>query len=224
MGRAKGINGTIEFDGRTVTSRRDGVLARGTHGTGTRTIPLGSIASVQWRSAGLTAGQLSIVTMRAEAEFIAAFEAVDTVDADEDRNGRLTLRGDDVRLVFRSYDMNELLTTTWSITDVATGDTIDSVLPGTEPILTFAEDGRLRMAMRCATATSSWELDGHALSVDPLRPTRRSCTTPPRVVGQEAALVRALESADKVEIAPGELTILDADDSIALVAANDRHG
>jgi hypothetical protein len=70
---AKGLNGTIEFDGHTVTIRRDGMLARGTHGTGTRTIPLAHVASVQWRSAGLTAGQLSLVMSgRGDAPMIRA--------------------------------------------------------------------------------------------------------------------------------------------------------
>jgi heat shock protein HslJ len=35
---------------------------------------------------------------------------------------------------------------------------------------------------------------------------------------QEAALVRALESAERVEVAPGELVILDAEGRITLVA------
>jgi heat shock protein HslJ len=39
-------------------------------------------------------------TTQAEDEFLAALEAVDTVDVDEDGNDRLVLRGDDVRLTF----------------------------------------------------------------------------------------------------------------------------
>jgi heat shock protein HslJ len=160
-------------------------------------------------------------TMAAEEQFIAALEAVDTVDVDEDDNDRLVLHDDDVRLVFRSYDADELLTTTWSIVNVATDGTIESVLPGTEPTLTFAEDGDLAMATGCNTVTTSWELDGHAVSIDRPRPTDRTCTNPAGVMDQEAALVDALESADRVEIAPGGLTILDAGDSITLVALSE---
>src|SRR5919108_1945578 len=68
-------------------------------------------------------------TLAAEDQFIAALEAVDTVDVDEDDNDRLVLHDDDVRLVFRSYDADQLLTTTWSIVNVAIGGTIESVLP-----------------------------------------------------------------------------------------------
>lgn len=38
---------------------------------------------------------------------------------------------------------------------------------------------------------------------------------------QEAALVAALEAADRVEIAPGTLTILDEDGSITLIAVSE---
>lgn len=63
MWRAKGMNGTIEFDGRTITISREGAMARGVHGSGERTIPLSGVGSIQWRNAGLTAGQLSIVAI-----------------------------------------------------------------------------------------------------------------------------------------------------------------
>lgn len=185
---------------------------------------LGNDDSVDISDIAQTARDCGTSTMRAEAGFLTALEAVDTVETDEDHNRRLVLHDDDHRLVFRSYDMDELLTATWSITDVATGDTIDSIALGTEPTLTFGEDGQLTMAMTCTTANSRWELDGHSLSVDTPRVADRPCTSPPGVVDQEAALVRAIASAHRVEIVPGELTILDADDSIALVAVNDRHG
>lgn len=160
-------------------------------------------------------------TMQAEARFLAALEAVDSVDADEDHNRRLVLHDGEVDLVFRSYDMDELLTTAWTITDVSTNHTIDGVLPGTEPTLTFAEDGHLTMAMRCATATTSWELDGHTLSIDPPALTPRPCSAAPGVRDQQAALVDALEAADRVEIAPGQLAVLDADGAITLLAVGD---
>lgn len=61
MWRAKGMNGTIAFDGRVITISREGVVARSVHGSGERTIQLSSVSSVQWRNAGMAAGQLSIV-------------------------------------------------------------------------------------------------------------------------------------------------------------------
>jgi hypothetical protein len=60
MVRAKGVNGTITFDGSTVTIDRKGLLGRATIGKGTKSIPLRSITAVQWKPAGLTAGALQL--------------------------------------------------------------------------------------------------------------------------------------------------------------------
>jgi heat shock protein HslJ len=182
---------------------------------------LGGDDSVEITNLALTLRDCGDPTMEAETEFIAALEAVDSADVDEDDNERLVLNGDDVRLVFRSYDADELLTSTWTIVNVATGDTIASVLDGTEPTLTFTDDGDVAMETGCNTATSTWELDGHALSIDPVGITQMSCDSPEGVMDQEAALVAALEAADRIEIAPGTLTILDEDGSIMLVAVRE---
>jgi hypothetical protein len=49
---AKGHNGTVEFDGQTVTIKRSGTLARMSRGKGEKQIAVGSIAAVQWKPAG----------------------------------------------------------------------------------------------------------------------------------------------------------------------------
>lgn len=77
--------------------------------------------------------------MGAETEFVAALEAVDHVEVDVDDENRMALTGDaDLRLAFRSYSADELLVGTWDIVNVARGASIESVLAGTEPTMTFA--------------------------------------------------------------------------------------
>lgn len=56
MLEAKGTNGTLKFDGHTVTLERTGFNARITVGVGSKTIPLASINAVQWKNAGFSAG------------------------------------------------------------------------------------------------------------------------------------------------------------------------
>jgi heat shock protein HslJ len=182
------------------------------------TFSLGNDGSVKIGDIARTLRACGGSTMEAEDEFFAALEAVDTIDVDEDDNGRLVLHDGDVRLVFRSYDADELLTATWNVTEVATGDSVDSVVPGTEPTITFSDDGQVTMATGCNTATATWELDGDSLSIGRARLTRKFCADPPGVMDQEQALVAALEAADRVEISPGELTILDEAGAIALTA------
>lgn len=184
-------------------------------------ISLGDDDSVEITDLAVTLRECDGSTMEAEAEFLTALEAVDTVDADEQDNERLVLHNTDVRLSFRFYDADEMLAGTWNVVSVATGDdTVESVLAGTDPTLTFTDGGDVAMETGCNTASGSWELDGHALSVDPLRVTRMECDTPAGVMDQEAALVTGLEAADRVELAPGKLTILDDDRRMTLVAVS----
>lgn len=49
---AKGTNGQVHFDGTFVRIKRKGILARGTVGKGEKSIPIGSITSVQWKEPG----------------------------------------------------------------------------------------------------------------------------------------------------------------------------
>jgi hypothetical protein len=46
---AKGVNGTVEFDGDFVTIKRTGTLARMTVGKGDKRIPVAQITAVQWK-------------------------------------------------------------------------------------------------------------------------------------------------------------------------------
>lgn len=174
--------------------------------------------SVEITAVAVTLMECAGSTMDAEQEFLAALEAVDTVDADEDDNERLVLHDGDTRLAFRAYDADELLAGTWTVDAVRTGDAVETVLADTEPTLTFTDDGDVSMETGCNTAAGSFEIDGSALTVDPLGLTRMACDTPAGVMDQEAALVAALEAADQVEIAPGELAILDDAGAITLLA------
>jgi heat shock protein HslJ len=162
--------------------------------------------------------------LAAEDEFLAALAAADAVEVDVDEEGRddrdrMVLTGPDgVRLAFRSYDADELLVGTWEVVGVASGDAVESVLAGTAPTITFTEDGDVALDSGCNTVGGSWELDGDELSVGQVRTTLMACDDPPGVMDQERILVGALESVARVEIAPGRLTLLDADDSTLLVA------
>lgn len=61
---AHGRNGQVYFDGKTVTIKRDGALARMSHGRGEKSIPLRQIGAVQMKPVALlTTGfiQFSVV-------------------------------------------------------------------------------------------------------------------------------------------------------------------
>ena len=56
---AKGITGTLGFDGRMVYLNRSGAVARITHGKGEKRIPVSAITSLEWKPAGLVRGLAS---------------------------------------------------------------------------------------------------------------------------------------------------------------------
>jgi heat shock protein HslJ len=70
----------------------------------------------------------------------------------------------------------------------------------------------------CNRASGSWELDGNEMSIGPLATTKKLCPEPDGVMAQEAAMLKALESVVRAEIAPDRLTLLARHEVIALVA------
>ena len=153
-------------------------------------------------------------TMEAEAEFLAALESSTRVGLDDDR----LVLSDGGRLVFDPFDTDEAIAGAWSVVDTAVDDGIVSVLPGSAPTLTFDADDTLVLTTGCNTASGSWALDGDRLTVDPMRVTLKHCDDPAGVMEQEAALIAAVESSDRVELAPDGLTLLDDQGLIVLLA------
>jgi heat shock protein HslJ len=208
--------------GRTVTLvTRDGVVRgdapcntyRGPVTVDGRSIEIGDLA-VTMRSCGDDADQ-------AEMAYLDALREVTAIDVDADDRLVLT-RDDSIRLVFSSQDTADLLVGEWHVRNLVMGDAIVSVTAGTDPVLTFTDDGGVSMAMGCNTAMSNWTLEGDALSIGAVSQTKKLCEEPVGVMEQEAALVSALEATAQLQISPDELTLLTGEGTIALVAAADE--
>jgi heat shock protein HslJ len=172
--------------------------------------------SVDISHVAATAKACRASVMGAETRYLASLTVVTRVHVTDDR---LTLTNDHgVRLKYRSFDATERLIGEWPIVNVTRGTAIEGVVPGTDPSVTFHDDGNVTLATGCNTASGSWALDGDQLTVDPLRQTRKSCPEPEGVTAQEASLTKGLESAARVEVAPRRLTILNGRGEIAIVA------
>jgi heat shock protein HslJ len=158
--------------------------------------------------------------MRAEEAWLAALEAVDHAEVDDDGD-RLVLTGDDdVRLEFDAYDATDRLPGEWTIVDVLRGDAVETLTGGSPPVLTLTEGGDLSLDTGCGTATGGWEVDGELLTVEVTDPVE-GCDEPDGDAELAAAVVDALSRAARVELAPGRLTILTGDHTIAVVAVGD---
>jgi heat shock protein HslJ len=152
---------------------------------------------------------------RAETDYLAALEAVESSEIDDD--DRLVLSGPDVTLVFDALDVDEALRGTWSIVNVASGDAIVSVVEGSEPTLTLSDDGEASVSTGCNNGATSWERDGDSISFGVIAGTLMACEEDLMV--QQDAIFAALEASETFEVSPDQLTLLDADGNMLLVAA-----
>ena len=191
------------------------------------TFELGRDESVEITDVAVTQKACDPRTMDAEDEYLAALEGVDRVKLDVDDEGRddrdrLVLEGpDELRLSFRSFDARDALIGDWTLTGVNTGDSVDSMVPGTdtEPSLSFGDDGSFTVDTGCNTGGGDWELDGDAISFDSIRTTLRACERPRGASDQEAAILAALAAAEKIEVTPDSLVLLDDNgDTMVLTA------
>ncbi len=85
---AKGVNGTISFDGRIVTISRGGILGRLTIGKGEKRIPVKSITGVEWKPPGMGVRGFISFTLPGAIEDRSKF-GTRTVDATRDENAVL---------------------------------------------------------------------------------------------------------------------------------------
>ena len=88
---AKGRNGQVSFDGKTVTITREGFAARATHGRSEKSIPLRQIAAVQFKPVSmLTTGYIQF-TVPGEMTTSKA-KGSRTFDATKDENSVVFLK------------------------------------------------------------------------------------------------------------------------------------
>lgn len=178
---------------------------------GDATIEVGDLASTRRACAP--------AVMAAEDEYLVALGSVSTVDA-TDRD-RLVLEDGSTRLAYDALDVADELVGTWDVVNLARGDAIASVLPGTAPVVTFGDDGSLTANGGCNTLVSGWTLAGGELRIDPPASTRMFCGEPDGVMDQEAALAAALGATAEVQIAGDTISLLDDGGSLVLVGT--RH-
>jgi heat shock protein HslJ len=86
--------------------------------------------------------------------------------------------------------------TAWQVSGYNNGrQAVVGPIDGTALRLQFMDGGRVAGFGGCNNFSGSWKLDGNKLSLGPLAATRKACVQPEGVMAQEAAFLRALESA-----------------------------
>lgn len=82
---AKGVNGTVTFDGRMVTISHSGALGRMTAGKGEKRVPVSSIAAVEWKPHGFGVRGFIRLTIPGGVERTSRV-GKRTVDSEKDEN------------------------------------------------------------------------------------------------------------------------------------------
>ena len=102
-----------------------------------------------------------------------------------------------------------LTETRWLATGVNNGTGgVGSVAAGTELTAVFGEDGTVAGSAGCNTFSGPYAVDGDGIEIGPLAATRKACQE--AVTAQEAAYLKALESATTYAIAGDALELRDA--------------
>lgn len=91
MLEAKGHNGSLEFNGKTVVIRRSGALAKLTQGSGEKRIPVRSISAVQWKEPGALVNGFIAFTIAGGVEKQSRFGS-QVKDAGRDENAVVVTR------------------------------------------------------------------------------------------------------------------------------------
>lgn len=91
---ATGVNGSVEFDGATLTIARGGLLGRVTQGKGSKQIPLHAVGAVQLRPPSLMANGVWSVSVAGEVQSSRNVRGVRAVSkvAREDENSVVVRR------------------------------------------------------------------------------------------------------------------------------------
>lgn len=155
--------------------------------------------------------------MKTEQELLAALPQVASYAI---TGGRLVLSdaaGTEVA-AFTVLDQG-LAGTSWIVTGVNTGDAVTSPIMGTDLTVAFGEDGTVSGSGGCNQFTGTYTVTDGALQVGPLASTMMACETPAGTMEQEAAFLKALESATTIQLQVTSLTLRTAEDTIAVTLA-----
>ncbi len=131
--------------------------------------------------------------------------------------GQLTLHGDGVDLTFDEEVPPvalPLVGTTWTLTTIASGDAVSSVLNGTEVTAEFTADGTVSGSAGCNRYSGSYTWTGDQLSFSALASTKMACADD--VMAQESAFLASMGEVASFAIEGSQLTLSDASGALLL--------
>ncbi len=211
-----------------ITLRIDGGEASGSGGCNSYTsaveidgsdITFGTVASTMMACAEPEKGE-------AETAYTTALSEIETFEVDGDA---LLLSGGDVTLAYTELaavpgPSDEVLVGEWAIDSIRIGSgetaAISSAIAGTEPTLTFVDDGTYTVMPACNTANGEWTLDGSSLTLTEPASTMMACAEPEGADQQDSDILLLIPQVASVEVQRGGVADDEAASMLALLDAD----
>jgi heat shock protein HslJ len=104
--------------------------------------------------------------------------------------------------------------TTWTLTTIASGDAVSSVLNGTEVTAGFTADATVSGSGGCNRYSGSYTWTGDQLSFSPLASTKMACADD--VMAQESVFLASMGDVASFAIEGSQLTLSDGSGALLL--------
>lgn len=135
-------------------------------------------------------------------------------------DGRLTLRSStgDALLAFEPEVEKSIFGRAWTVQNYNNGrGAVTTVLRGSSPTMTLAEDGSVTGNAGCNTFRSTYTVSDTSLTITPAAATRKMCGEPAGIMQQESAFLAALSQVTSYHAEDNTLLLRGADGAILLL-------
>ena len=173
----------------------------------------GDDASLSFEGFSVTEMACDPELMTLEAAYLAALDKVTSFGVD----GKLLLQGQAEDLTFEREVPPvalPLVGTTWTLTTIASGDAVSSVLASTDVTVDFTADGTVSGSAGCNRYSGSYTWAGDQLSFSPLASTKMACADD--VMAQEGAFLASMQEVATFAIEGTQLTLSDGSGALLL--------
>ena len=174
----------------------------------------GDDAALSFEGFAVTEMACEPALMTLEAAYLAALDKVESFGVD---GKLLLLQGENEDMTFVQEVPPvalPLVGTTWTLTTIASGDAVSSVMNGTEVTAGFSADGTVSGSAGCNRYSGSYTRTGDQLSFSVLASTKMACADD--VMSQESAFLASMAEVTSFTIDGPQLTLSDASGALLL--------
>ena len=201
---APGVEAAIEFNDGSVSGTAGCNSFSGGYTVDGNTLTVGPLASTMMAC-------MDSNVMQQESDVLANLQAAATYTIEGDVLTIANAEGE-TTLTFKATEPISLTATNWEATSYNNGnEAVVSLIVGTTITADFGEDGTLSGNAGCNQYTTSYTVDGDAITIEPVASTMMFCGDPEGMMDQETLYLQALPTAATYQIDGTTLTLRTAE-------------